>query len=241
MLDAFYNKFSYDDQERLLGAYRRPCTRNQTEYVEATRLLIAGEFPKHLMAAQHRTRRNSYWLKPTRSNPSGDDRRKEELWVIDAVKNKLNLKGLGSAINLQIPLKDVREDHLGKIDLVTVSESNWSLVEVKVGDNDESILRPVLEIATYFQVVDKQKLKKDFEEGLGKTLPGECPRKVVLPGECPRKVVLLVETKNGAPTAYTQVKGGKADMVLSLAKDLNVEVWLLDKDMCLSQHGIYPV
>lgn len=79
---------------------------------------------------------------------------------------------IGTAIDYQIPLKSRQADKLGKIDLLTYKEdtNELFLIEVKFKKSCETALRCCLEIQTYYQTVDKEKLINDyFEAGKIKT------------------------------------------------------------------------
>ena len=71
---------------------------------------------------------------------------------------------IGKIIDYQTPLKNVRADKAGKIDLLAYNEEEKILriLELKRPNSDETMLRCVLEAYTYLKVVDKVKLLKDF-------------------------------------------------------------------------------
>ena len=71
---------------------------------------------------------------------------------------------IGKIIDYQTPLKNVRADKAGKIDLLAYNEEEKILriLELKKPDSEETMLRCVLEAYTYLKVVDKVKLLKDF-------------------------------------------------------------------------------
>ena len=71
---------------------------------------------------------------------------------------------IGKIIDYQTPLKNVRGDKAGKIDLLAYNENEKTLriLELKRPDSKETMLRCVLEAYTYLKVVDKVKLLKDF-------------------------------------------------------------------------------
>ena len=71
---------------------------------------------------------------------------------------------IGKIIDYQTPLKNVRADKAGKIDLLAYNEEEKILriLELKRPDSKETMLRCVLEAYTYLKVVDKDKLLKDF-------------------------------------------------------------------------------
>ena len=71
---------------------------------------------------------------------------------------------IGKIIDYQTPLKNIRVDKAGKIDLLAYNEEEKILriLELKRPDSKETMLRCVLEAYTYLKVVDKDKLLKDF-------------------------------------------------------------------------------
>lgn len=73
---------------------------------------------------------------------------------------------IGKIIDYQIPLKNVRADKAGKIDLLAYNEKEnpktLRILELKKLDSKETMLRCVLEAYTYLKIVDKAKLLKDF-------------------------------------------------------------------------------
>lgn len=73
---------------------------------------------------------------------------------------------IGKIIDYQTPLKNVRGDKVGKIDLLAYNEKEnpktLRILELKRADSKETMLRCVLEAYTYLKVVDKAKLLKDF-------------------------------------------------------------------------------
>ena len=73
---------------------------------------------------------------------------------------------IGKIIDYQTPLKNVRADKAGKIDLLAYNEKEnpktLRILELKKIDSKETMLRCVLEAYTYLKIVDKDKLLKDF-------------------------------------------------------------------------------
>ena len=73
---------------------------------------------------------------------------------------------IGKIIDYQTPLKNIRADKAGKIDLLAYNEKEnpktLRILELKKPDSEETMLRCVLEAYTYLKVVDKDKLLKDF-------------------------------------------------------------------------------
>jgi hypothetical protein len=70
---------------------------------------------------------------------------------------------VGKIIDYQTPLKNVRTDEAGKIDLLMQDDTTLWILELKVPNSEESLLRCILEGYTYEKVVDHSKLNKDFE------------------------------------------------------------------------------
>ena len=72
----------------------------------------------------------------------------------------------GKVFDYQVPLKKVQTDDAGKIDLVSYDkESNRIyLIEVKKPDSKETLLRCVFEIATYYQLLNKENLIASYDE-----------------------------------------------------------------------------
>jgi len=128
------------------------------EYI-AERLLDTGIVDK-LKGIQITTRKNSYKVKhSTKSNNKSN--RKEEIFAKSLIDKQFDV--LGKIIDYQVPLKNEQKDKCGKIDLVSFnSESKCVyLIELKYVSK-ETLLRSVLEIATYFQQLDKDKFLEDF-------------------------------------------------------------------------------
>ena len=71
---------------------------------------------------------------------------------------------IGKIIDYQTPLKNIRADKAGKIDLLAYNEEEKTLriLELKKPNSEETMLRCVLEAYTYLKIVDKAKLLKDF-------------------------------------------------------------------------------
>ena len=88
--------------------------------------------------------------------------RTEERLAMEMFRNG-DLPVLGKVIDYQTPLKDIQKDNAGKIDLLTFDGSVLRLLELKVPNSKETMLRCVLEGYTYFKIVDEVKLLKDFK------------------------------------------------------------------------------
>lgn len=98
-----------------------------------------------------------------KSNPSN---REEE--ILAKKMHGGNYGPLGEIIDYQVPLKDYlktnKDKHLGKIDLLSVNEDTKKIhiIELKKVGSVETMLRCILEGLTYYQNLDKSKLKEDY-------------------------------------------------------------------------------
>ncbi|MDQ0917563.1 Sir2 family NAD-dependent protein deacetylase [Paenibacillus sp. V4I5] len=94
--------------------------------------------------------------------------RGEERFAIDLFnlsKNGKDFEHIGKILDYQIPLKNSKQDKgLGKIDLISVKDDKIFLIELKIKENKENILRGILEIATYYQVLSKSKFLESYHE-----------------------------------------------------------------------------
>ena len=129
------------------------------------------------------TRGKSYYTKShEKFTVDKDSNRVEENFVKSLFFYNPFKKQIGSPIDYQTPLKNISKDKAGKIDLITYNEKSNELflVEVKDDDSKETALRACLEIQTYFQAVDKDKLLNDFYEAGKITSNKATIKKVIL-------------------------------------------------------------
>ena len=115
------------------------------------------------------TREKSYKVKTHDGIIKNEESKREEekiaMKLFDSSKNRGKVFDIiGKIIDYQTPLKNVRGDKAGKIDLLAYNEKEKTLriLELKRPDSKETMLRCVLEAYTYLKVVDKDKLLKDF-------------------------------------------------------------------------------
>ncbi|ALQ39613.1 hypothetical protein RN87_03460 [Fusobacterium hwasookii ChDC F174] len=117
------------------------------------------------------TREKSYKVKTHDGIIKNEESKREEekiaMKLFDSSKNRGKVFDIiGKIIDYQTPLKNVRGDKAGKIDLLAYNEKEnpktLRILELKRPDSKETMLRCVLEAYTYLKVVDKDKLLKDF-------------------------------------------------------------------------------
>jgi hypothetical protein len=69
----------------------------------------------------------------------------------------------GKILDYQVPMKKSNEDKGVKaIDFINLKNNILYLSETKAPNSKESLLKAILEIQTYYQIVSKSKLIKDF-------------------------------------------------------------------------------
>ena len=79
----------------------------------------------------------------------------------------------GKIIDYQVPLKEKQSDKFGEIDLVAQKDRSLKLIELKInGGNQETLLRALLEVYTYYKLINNSldKFVDDFQLGNGKKL-----------------------------------------------------------------------
>ena len=90
--------------------------------------------------------------------------RDEEIMAKFLYKQKY-IGDLGEVLDYQVPLKNVQKDEkIGKIDLLSYDKTNeiLYLLELKKPDSKETMIRCVLEIYTYKNILNHEKLIKDY-------------------------------------------------------------------------------
>lgn len=118
---------------------------------------------------------------------------------------------LGNIIDYQVPLKGKQSDKIGKIDLVGYSEQNrrFSLIELKyhpIG-SQETLLRCILEIYTYYKFLDKERFKRDFIENYPNNLKGHASNRNELVFDPEAKFELIILFDSGAKSVSEYTSG----------------------------------
>lgn len=159
-----------------------------------------------LFSIQKLTRKNSYNAKHTGTTKQNEYlTRIEERIALDMFGKEY--AALGKIIDYQVPLKNVLHDKgIGKIDLLSYDESKQILtfLELKKPDSEETLLRAVLEVFTYWKIVNQDKLLCDF--GL--------PENTKI-----QKAVLLFENSY----AYNEYVNNRSPKTTALMKRLDVD------------------
>ena len=142
--------------------YRGNTTDTKEKYTEIISEWLLNNIDL-LYKIQKITRSSSYKVEThngkytPRPNPS------EETIAMD-IFNQSSLNILGKVLDYQTPLKDKQDDKAGKIDIVSYNKDIKTvyLLELKIEDSKETMLRCVLEIFTYLKTLDGDKFLSDF-------------------------------------------------------------------------------
>ena len=112
---------------------------------------------------------NSYFLDHSTCKVN-ESNREEENFVKEIVKNGSKIRKLGIPFYFQLPIKNKQKDSGGKIDLLTNSgRGTIYMVEVKYADSEETALRAILEIYSYYHILGEPGITKILEEAPRKT------------------------------------------------------------------------
>lgn len=147
--------------------------------------------------------------------------REEELVAMSLFKKKAYLHSdIDYFIDYQVPIYRGHEhenEHLGKIDLVAISYENHKvlLMELKKYSSDETLLRCVSEIYTYYKQIDAEKLKEEISKRPNSGGVLDCE---VVPA-------VLVFKNQRQHMQYICDMYGK---VKDLMKDLGVYIYIID-------------
>ena len=110
------------------------------------------------------TREGSYDVKHDGSYREGTGRDEEVIAIKMIIQSRNNpYAHIGRIFDYQIPLKNLKGDKAGKIDLLAFDGKVLRLLELKKPDSKETMLRCILEGYTYLRTVDQEKLKHDFD------------------------------------------------------------------------------
>lgn len=158
-------KCSYLHQVGVLATPNENYVKYAHDYIINNEIEQAENGKFKLKGIQQITREETYNYAHTQTaKPSSN--RDEERFVLNMYKNKYcdDVKAVfGDIKDYQIPLKNKQNDKgVGKIDFIFVKNDELYLAEIKSDYSSESALKAIVEVQTYFQIVDKAKLLADF-------------------------------------------------------------------------------
>jgi Holliday junction resolvase-like predicted endonuclease len=188
--------------------------------------IIAGELLLSLGALKGISpisRRSSYYT-PNHCKVKFDLCKSYDSEVIFAKRlTGLDLPEVGLILDNQVPLKSRRKQSAGKIDLISFNGKTKTLhlIELKYDKNKETLLRAMLEIYTYFKVIDWKKMINNYRAHYNfknrKLVRALKPNKT--------KIVPTVLVTPNNCTAYNELqemRDGKRPNLLTLSKKLKI-------------------
>jgi hypothetical protein len=137
-----------------------------TEIVAAQLLSHIGELQKIPPIPRENYKTDSHEELAKAVRPENTNR--DEEWIAKGLYGK-TFAHIGKIIDFQTPLKSIQTDDAGKIDLLSFDGANAHLLELKKPRSDETLLRCVLEIFTYWKTVECANLLTSF--GLSAATP----------------------------------------------------------------------
>lgn len=151
-----------------LGILATPCyTDDAIDYILENEIeCIDGEYL--IKDAKKISRKKSYNLVHNPESVNQDEgalMSSEKLLVKNMFSGKIEHNEVfGELIEYEVPLNDKQKDGTGDIDFISKYGDKLWMVEIKRPKNDKSLLRAVLEIQSYYQIVDREKLINSFRE-----------------------------------------------------------------------------
>ena len=187
---------------------RELCTEVAAGYLLEHPELLAG-IPKIFRERTYKTPGHDGRV----DNP--DSPRREEVLAKSLFRREVG--ALGRVLDYQVPIKNVRDDAAGKVDLVSDDGEHFYLLELKKPDTGETLLRCVLEILTYRAQIDEEHLLESFQGDL----PGEA-RSV--------EPAVLIFRQGQAAKDLRAVRAGTRPRLAALMERHGVRVFLLSDD-----------
>lgn len=146
--------------------YRGKCSDTDEPFTEVIADFICEHIQEYISGIPRITRNSPYKTAGHNGEYNPASNRVEEITAMRMFRfcaDGGQYSNIGRIIDYQTPLKSVKTDEAGKIDLLAYDGEILRLLELKKTDSKESMLRCVLEGFTYLQTVDKGKLLRDYE------------------------------------------------------------------------------
>ena len=134
---------------------------------------------------------------------------------------------IGKIIDYQTPLKGVKSDKAGKIDLLSFDSTKGILriIELKKDGSKETLLRSILEAYTYYETVDIDQLANDFK----------------ISEDYKSSIASIMFFKDSQQyKEYEEMKNGKRDNIKALINELKVELLLISDNTTKSNDTSQP-
>lgn len=192
--------------------YRGQCTDTDEWYSEIVAAFICRNIEAYKDGIPKITRRSSYRQSTHDGEYDPTSNRVEEIiamQMFNYCKTGNSFAEVGRIIDYQTPLKSKRADAAGKIDLLAYDGITLRILELKRPDNDETMLRCVLEGYTYLKTVDTEKLLSDFKlppdtKVMAGPLVYQCGSQWAELGENRPQLKRLMELLESTPFAFNE-------------------------------------
>ena len=160
---AFQNKSTF--YKNGFVNYRGRTTDTREYYTEVVAAFLCWNLAEYMSGIETITRKSSYKTESHAGEHPGDTNREEEIIAMRIFKQSEDMGAfdhIGRIEDYQTPLKSVRGDKAGKVDLLAFDGEVMRILELKKPNSKETMLRCVLEGYTYLKTVDDRKLVTDF-------------------------------------------------------------------------------
>ena len=144
--------------------FRGKTTDTEEKYTEVIAKEILDNYNKYNFNNINIIKRNKGYKIDTHNGMFNENSNRKEEIIAMKLYNTIHSDS-GKILDYQIPLKDKKDTKAGKIDLISYKEKEniLYLIELKNNESKETLLRCVLEIMTYINQVDKERLKTDYK------------------------------------------------------------------------------
>lgn len=157
--------------------YKQPCVNYKGKLKDGKHYIeyIAEEVCKNIdnYLKLDTINRSSYCTKGHNGDISNDTSKPNAEVIIAKRLFGKQFEHLGKFVDYETPLKKSNENKgVGKIDLLAYDEenNNLTMIELKRADSEETLLRCILEIESYYRYANHQQLKKDFTKSTNTNL-----------------------------------------------------------------------
>jgi len=142
------------------------------------------------------------------------EKRRYEEWFARYLMNGKHYDYFGEIIDYQTPIKGKRTHDAGKVDMLAYNKKGFiTLIELKREDNSEAILRTILEIFSYYYMIDKKQLEKELQENPKYKISKNC-----------QKGILIFENSQ----LHTQYNN--SILIQKLSNNLEVKIYTIKKN-----------
>jgi hypothetical protein len=186
------------------------------------------------------SQRDSYIVEAHDGVTNKQTNREEEIFAKALLGHPVSQ--LGRIIDYQVPLKAKESDSYGKIDLVSINKDKPAayLIELKMVDKGETLLRAALEIETYSQILNDNTFRDYLATKIGdeSRYEGHSLNEVETKGIPIKKAALFAVTesvdeknKTHLPKEFREKNKGKYQNVRELVgeNEFGIDIFLIER------------